>query len=199
IIFRSPGIPYNLKEIRQAKKNGVLISSATKLFFEKIKGKTKNIIGVTGTKGKGTTTTLIYKILKAAKKDVILAGNIGKPAINFLNKIKKNTFVVLELSSFQLQDLNQSPPIAVILDIFPDHQDTHKSLSEYFNAKKNICRWQNKNDLVFYFKNIPLSKKIAWVSQGKKISVDENKIKIFSSNDLKIKGEHNFKNAVMAY
>jgi UDP-N-acetylmuramoylalanine--D-glutamate ligase len=199
IIFRSPGVPYNLKALIIARKKGVKISSSTKLFLEKIKNKTKYIIGITGTKGKGTTSTLIYNILKAAKKDVILAGNIGSPAINYINKIKKNTFVILELSSFQLQDLKQSPHVAIILDIFPDHQDSHKSLKEYFNAKSNICRFQNKNGYTFYFKNILLSKKIASFGKGKKIGVDENKINNFGVNDLKIKGFHNFRNAAMAY
>ena len=83
IIFRSPGIPYTLPEIQKAKKTGVEISSPTKLFFELCPAK---IIGVTGTKGKGTTSTLIYKILKAAGKDVFLAGNIGTPALDILSK-----------------------------------------------------------------------------------------------------------------
>lgn len=199
IIFRSPGIYYNLPELISVRKKGIKISSATKLFFEKIKNQSKLIIGITGTKGKGTTSTLIYKILKNSGKDVVLAGNIGKPVLNYINKITKNTIVILELSSFQLQDLNISPHYAVVLDIFPDHQDIHLSIQEYLNAKSNICRYQTKNDIVFYFKNIALSKKIASLGKGKKIAVDENKIKNFSLNDLKIKGWHNFRNACMAY
>jgi UDP-N-acetylmuramoylalanine--D-glutamate ligase len=198
IIFRSPGVPYNLKELIKARKNGIQISSAIKLFFEKASKKTKNIIGITGTKGKSTTSTLIYKILKNAGKNVILAGNIGKSPLNYLNKINKNTFVVLELSSFQLQDLKQSPHIAVVLDIFSDHQDAHKSLKEYFDAKSNICKNQNKNDIVFYFKNNPKTKNIAQKGLGKKIAIDEKNFNLFSINDLKIKGIHNFKNAAIA-
>jgi len=198
IIFRSPGVPYNLKELIKARKNGIQISSAIKLFFEKASKKTKNIIGITGTKGKSTTSTLIYKILKNAQKNVFLGGNIGKSPLNYLNKINKNTFVVLELSSFQLQDLKQSPHIAVVLDIFPDHQDAHKSLKEYFEAKSNICKYQNKNDFVFYFKNNTITKNIAQKGLGKKIAVDEKNFNLFSINDLKIKGIHNFKNAAIA-
>jgi UDP-N-acetylmuramoylalanine--D-glutamate ligase len=198
IIFRSPGVPYNLKELVSARKKGIKISSAIKLFFEKASKKTKNIIGVTGTKGKSTTSTLIYKILKSAGKKAILAGNIGKSPLDYLNKITKNTFVVLELSSFQLQDLQFSPHIAVILDVFPDHQDSHSSLKEYFDAKSNICKHQNKNDVVFYFENNPNSKKIAFKSKGKKIAVSEKNFTLFNLNDLKIKGWHNFLNAIIA-
>src|SRR3990167_7814929 len=125
IIYRSPGIPYNLPQIQSAVKKGVKFSSATDLFFTQAKG---TIIGVTGTKGKSTTTTLIYKVLKNAGRDACLGGNIGKPAIELLPKLKKNSITVLELSSFQLQDLKHSPHIAVILDVFPDHLDAHQDL-----------------------------------------------------------------------
>lgn len=169
LVFRSPGIPYNFPEIRRAAKRGVVFSSATKLFFETCPAK---IIGITGTKGKGTAATLLYKILKSAGFDVSLAGNIGKPALNILPKIKKNSLVILELSSFQLQDLEKSPPIAVVLDIFPDHMDVHKNMKEYLDAKANICRHQNSStDAVFYFKNNLLSRVIAGRGLGKKVAV----------------------------
>lgn len=199
IVFRSPGVPYNLTEIKIAKQKGVKITSVTKFFLEKAKDRAKLIIGVTGTKGKSTTSALIYKVLKNAKKNVLLAGNMGRPAINYLNKINKNTIIVLELSSFQLQDLKNSPQIAIVLDIFPDHQDTHRSMKEYLEAKSNICRYQSKNNVVFYFKNIYLSMKVAQAGDGKKIGVDENKIKVFEPNGLKIKGWHSFRNACMVY
>ena len=117
-VFRSPGVPYNLTEIQRAISKGVIFKSVTSLFFERAKGR---IIGVTGTKGKGTTSTLLYKILKNCGHDVYLAGNIGKPAIEILPKLKKNSITILELSSFQLQDLKKSPQISLLLDIFPDH------------------------------------------------------------------------------
>src|SRR6266404_4030146 len=120
VIFRSPGIPYNLPELVRARKNGVIFSSLTKLFFAHCPGK---IIGITGTKGKGTTATLLYNIMRAARIPVFLAGNIGKPALDILPLVKKNSYVILELSSFQLQDLTVSPPIDAVLDIFPDHQE----------------------------------------------------------------------------
>lgn len=210
IIFRSPGIPYNLPEIKKAAKSGVEISSATKLFFDEARKKKVKIIGVTGTKGKGTTSTLIFKIIKSAGKKAFLAGNIGKPAIQLLPRLsalnpRKSAaaIAVLELSSFQLQDLTQSPDIAVILDVFPDHQDAHKNLKEYYEAKANIARYQKKSDKVFFFAENKLSKWIGQKSRGKKIPVGSrvsnsrewwNKIK----NAIKIPGRHNIKNALMA-
>jgi UDP-N-acetylmuramoylalanine-D-glutamate ligase len=175
-LFRSPGIPYLTQEIQDAKKAGTLIPSATKLFFGNMRlfptGKKRPIlIGVTGTKGKGTTCTLLAHILKTAGKKVVLAGNIGKPMLDVLPQAKRADYVVLELSSFQLQDIAESPHIAVVLDIFPDHLDAHKSLEEYFEAKSNIARFQSPADRVFYFSNNPLSKRIAAPGKGRKIAV----------------------------
>ncbi|MEK7087014.1 MAG: UDP-N-acetylmuramoyl-L-alanine--D-glutamate ligase [Patescibacteria group bacterium] len=199
VVFRSPGIPYNSVEIKKAVKAGIIISSATQLFFEKTEKISCKIIGVTGTKGKGTTATLLYKILKACGRDVYLVGNIGKPAIEILPKLKKNSVVVFELSSFQLQDLKFSPKIAIILDVFPDHLDAHKNFNEYLNAKINIAKFQRRKDKIFYFENNKYSRWIVAKSHAKKIPVFINGIKIFSQKDLKMPGAHNFKNALMAY
>lgn len=168
IVFRSPGVPYNLTEIQSAIKNGIKISSATKLFFQHCPA---TIIGITGTKGKSTAATLIYKILMASGFDAYLAGNIGKPALDILPKLSRKSLVVLELSSFQLQDLKQSPQTAVVLDIFPDHLDAHRNWKEYLNAKKTISKFQNSNDILFYFKNNKYSKLIANNSLAKKNGV----------------------------
>jgi UDP-N-acetylmuramoylalanine--D-glutamate ligase len=166
LVFRSPGVPYNLPEIQRAIKRDVKFSSATKLFFDLCPA---TIIGVTGTKGKGTTSTILYKILKKENRDVYLAGNIGVPAVDILPKLKKNSVVILELSSFQLQDLKKSPPVAVVVDTFPDHLDAHKTIKEYLDAKTNIVKYQKKSDVVFYFADNDWSKKIALRSPGKKI------------------------------
>jgi len=195
VIFRSPGVPYNLPEIQRAIKKGVKFSSATALFFEKAKGK---IVGITGTKGKGTTATLLYKILKACNKSVYLAGNIGKPVIEILPKLRKNSIVILELSSFQLQDLKKSSDIAVVLDIFPDHLDLHRNLREYISAKSAISKFQNPNDKVFYFADNQWAKWLARKSRAKKIPVSPQNLKLFKPEDLKIPGQHNFRNAIMA-
>ena len=216
VVFRSPGIPYNLPELQRARKTGVLFSSATKLFFgaishESIVNSHLLVIGITGTKGKGTTATILYNILKNAGEDVFLAGNIGIPALDLIPKIEsrvtnrksvvkshKSVFVILELSSFQLQDLEVSPSIAVVTDVFPDHQDSHKNLAEYYNAKTRIARYQKKTDSVFFMANNAMSRQIASKSKGRKIAVDEKTFSLFSEKDLKIRGDHNFKNAAMA-
>lgn len=152
ILFRSPGWPLNCPGVKEAKKQGSIIYSPMKLFFDICPA--KNIIGVTGTKGKGTTSSLIYSIFKAAKKDVYLGGNIGVAPFSFLNKLKKDSCVVLELSSFQLEDLNKSPHICVITNFYSEHlapadpnnPNFHKSLSAYWKAKANIFIHQNDND-----------------------------------------------------
>ncbi len=195
IIFRSPGIPYELPEIQTAIKNGVIFSSATKLFFEHKEGL---VIGVTGTKGKGTTCTLLYNILKAAHYKVFLAGNIGLPAVSILSKLKENSITILELSSFQLHDLKCSPEIAVVLNIFPDHMDSHNNFEEYFSAKSSIAKYQKPNDLIFYDRENTFATQIAQISPAKKIGVSTKNFALFNQGDLLTKGEHNFKNAIMA-
>ncbi len=189
LIFRSPGVPYNLPEIQAAIAAGKKVSSATKLFFELCPAK---IIGVTGTKGKGTTSTLISEFLKAGKKKVLLAGNIGLSPLEILSKAKKNSWVVLELSSFQLQDLDKSPSISVITEIFPDHMDVHKDLQEYLDAKSNICRHQEPTGAVFYFSDNRPGAKIASFCPGKQYMVnapnDLNKNKLLASAVAKYLG-----------
>lgn len=146
VVIRSPGIPWLSPAIQQAKAAGVEISSQTKLFFALSPAR---IIGVTGTKGKGTTASLIKEILEAEFKHrqaqnqrVFLAGNIGKDPFAFIDDLTKDDWVVLELSSFQLQDLEQSPDIAVVLNITSDHLDHHRSRDEYLAAKASIIRYQ---------------------------------------------------------
>ncbi len=208
IVFRSPGVPYNLPELQRARKSGVKFSSATKLFFEHLEQfdhRTSNVIGITGTKGKGTTATLIYKIIKAAGKRTFLAGNIGKPALDILPKLKlkvisHKSYVILELSSFQLQDLTVSPHVAVILRILPDHLDSHKTFREYVLAKSNICAHQKPKDIVFYNAANRHSRLIATYGRGKKIAVPTDDIAVpFGPEDLAVIGPHNFQNVVVAY
>ncbi len=168
IIFRSPGVPYALPELARARRAGVVFSSATKLFFERFRG---TIVGITGSKGKGTAATLLYRMLRRAGYKTFLGGNIGVPAINFLRRASKKHIAVLELSSFQLQDLRQSPHIAVVLDVFPEHLDVHKNAREYFAAKARICRFQKQSDAVFYFSDNVRSAGIARKSRGRKIGI----------------------------
>ncbi|PIP51242.1 UDP-N-acetylmuramoyl-L-alanine--D-glutamate ligase [Candidatus Berkelbacteria bacterium CG10_big_fil_rev_8_21_14_0_10_33_10] len=178
IIFRTPGIPYLLKQIQTAKKAGTIIYSQTKLFFDLCPAK---IIAVTGTKGKGTTSHLIYNILKDnLSVKVYLAGNFGKDPFDFIDEIRHEDIVILELSSFQLQDLEKSSHIAVITPITPDHQDRHKSIKEYWQAKLNLIRFQTKRDFAIICRDSNLSKKIKWLTKAQKI--------FYSSKDNLISG-----------
>ncbi|MEZ4156812.1 MAG: UDP-N-acetylmuramoyl-L-alanine--D-glutamate ligase [Candidatus Paceibacterota bacterium] len=205
IVFRSPGVPFLTKEIQAAKKSGVAISSVTNIFFQEIHTlrQKKNsdypkIIAVTGTKGKGTTSTLIYNMLKKAGKKAVLAGNIGVPMLDVLSKAKKSEFIVLELSSFQLQDLKHSADVAVLVPVSPDHLDHHKTMAEYVNAKAQLTKTQVKGCRAYCVAGNKLSEKIVSFSAGKKVFVKPESFKLFDSSDLSVPGMHNFENAVLA-
>lgn len=193
ILFRSPGWP--IDSITNYKlRLTTLVSSPMKLFFELCP--TKNIIGVTGAKGKGTTASLIYEILRAAGKRAFLGGNIGVAPFAFIDKVKKNDWVVLELSSFQLEDMTASPSVAVITNFYPEHlspadpanPNFHKSAKEYWEAKANIFSWQKKGDYAI-FKQTP---SFNFQTKGKKI--------YFSKSELpsRLIGEHNKENIAAA-
>jgi UDP-N-acetylmuramoylalanine--D-glutamate ligase len=195
IIYRSPGVYRFLPEIVKAEKSGVKVSSAIKLFFEKCPGK---IIGVTGTKGKGTTCSLIYEILKSAGKDVYLAGNIGKPYLELLSKLTKDSLVVLEMSSFQLIDMEVSPNISVVLNITSDHMDWHKSQKEYVDAKKNIVSHQDKNDWTLVSDEYALSRNFGKLTRGRVIKFSKDSLGKEFKQNLLLRGEHNLENIAAA-
>lgn len=136
-IFRSPGIMSSKKEFEEAIKNGSVLTSEMEAFFDMCKAK---IIGVTGSDGKTTTTTLIGEVLKKAGYTVHIGGNIGTPLIDRLHEIKESDYVVVELSSFQLMSMKKSPDIAVITNIAPNHLDKHKDMDEYIQSKTNIFK-----------------------------------------------------------
>ena len=215
IIFRSQGVKRNLLQILEAEEVGVEISSEIKLFFDLSPSK---IIGVTGTKGKGTTSTLISNILESAGYDVYLAGNIGIPRLDLLPRLKSTNWVVLELSSTQLIDLHKSPHIAVVLNITTDHLDWHRDRDEYVNSKTQIVKYQKDNDFavlaydykdsrkfskltrgeVFYFSN---SKKVngAYVNNGRiLLEIRNKKIEIGRVENLLLRGRHNWENVCAA-
>lgn len=141
-IIRSPGIsPYVFKTTTH-------VTSATNIFFSRVKGMT---IGVTGTKGKSTTSSLITHILKTKFSDVRLVGNIGKPMLDELDSATDKTFFVIELSSHQLVDIRYSPHIAVLLDIVPEHMDYYPDFETYKAAKANITKFQKHDDVAFSY------------------------------------------------
>jgi len=254
VIFRSPGISYFNPKIQEAIEHGIKVSSQIKLFFDLCPCK---IIGVTGTKGKGTTASLIYEILKNKfqnqnyklqiktqisnsknqnsyqlpttdySTNIYLAGNIGYPAITLIPKLKNDDIVILELSSFQLMDLDKSPYIATITNLTVDHLDYHRDINEYREAKFNILKYQNENDLAilnkestFALKNLQeLKSKIEYfsnendqdyhksengnvgaiVKDGAVILDPENRnIEICNLENINLLGSHNLENIAAA-
>lgn len=167
LIIKSPGVPIHLPKIEKCFKEKKIISP-TQIFFENFPGK---IIGVTGTKGKSTTTSLIFQVLKTTFKNIALAGNIGRPLLDILSLKSNKTLVVCELSSHQLFNLKNSPHVAVFLNFYPEHLDYYKDLQEYLQAKANIALWQKETDFFIYNSAFPQIKKIAKLSKAKKIPI----------------------------
>jgi len=155
VIMRSPGVPLRyVKEVRAQAPN-VLITSGTELFLERHRDIT---IGVTGTKGKSTTSSLICHMLKLANFDAILGGNIGIPALRLLDT--PASLYVLELSSYQLADIHHSPHVAVFLNLYPEHLDHHGDFQAYGEAKANIARFQHHGDYLVLPSDTPLLEQI---------------------------------------
>ncbi len=202
ISVRTPGIALDKIQVSGE------VTTVTKLFFEACEAP---IIGVTGTKGKGTTCTLIAKMLEASGKKVWLVGNIGKPSLDILSQVQKDDIVVYELSSFQLWDVEQSPQTAVVLLVEPDHLNVHSSMEDYVGAKANIAKHQKPSDNIIYHPTNPESAKIAQFSSGKKqrycapegAYIEDGNIiiadqTICSVSDVGLLGEHNLENICAA-
>ena len=146
VIIKTPGIPY-LRQLIQAEIKGKLITSNVQLFLETVEGK---VIGVTGTKGKSTTASVTYHILKHAGLRPILAGNIGRPTLPLILEDNPGKIYVLELSSHQLRTVSISPHIAIFMNFYPEHLDYNQTLEEYFSSKANITLFQTPNDYFIY-------------------------------------------------
>ncbi len=145
VLFRTPGMHPGHPAIRTLAAKGARVTSEMEVFFEVCPC---NLIAVTGSDGKTTTTTLISEMLKASGKTVWLGGNIGTPLLPLARQMGKDDFAVVELSSFQLMDMRRSPARAVVTNLAPNHLDVHKDMDEYVEAKKNIFRYQSGEDLL---------------------------------------------------
>lgn len=200
LIIKNPGVKPGNPYIQHAIDLGKQVEQDMGIFLQSVKP--SQIIGVTGTKGKSTTSSLIYEILKSAGRNVILAGNIGSSVLDSLDQITEETLIVLELSSFQLESFDNhkvSPKWALITNIFPDHLNYYKNMSEYTLAKKVITQYQTSSDFLFLKKDDPVTAQPDFLKDIK------SKIIYFSKKDLpsnfkpEILGEHNLENIAAAY
>ncbi len=212
VIFRTPGMKFDLPELTKARKRGRVVTSEMEVFFKLCPCK---LYAVTGSDGKTTTTTLISEFLKAAGKKVHLGGNIGKPLLPEIETISEDDCAVAELSSFQLISMRESPDVAVVTNLSPNHLDVHKSMEEYIDAKKNAFLHQDAfsrtvlnadNDITRGFQE--LARGDVWMfSRKEKVqrgvwcdgtSIFVNDDKLLDVSEIKIPGWHNVENYMAA-
>lgn len=217
IIFRTPGMSFNLPELSAARKKGIAVTSEMEVFFDLCPA---TIFAVTGSDGKTTTTTLIAKMLEKEGKKVHVGGNIGKPLLPEIENISPDDFVVVELSSFQLISMRKSPDVAVVTNVAPNHLDVHKDMDEYVEAKKNIILHQNAfsrtvlnddNDITHSFKGYVRGQSLSFSMEGPIKNgawLDENgnihmayrgiDVPIMHRKEITILGDHNVANYLAA-
>lgn len=208
IAVKSPGIKSDLLKITY--------TTPTNIFMSNAKGK---IIGISGTKGKSTTTTLIYLMLRQQGFDAYMGGNIGQSPLDFLDKLNDQSWTVLELSSFQLKDMEISPHISVLLMIAPEHLDYHVTMEDYVYAKRNILRAQSREDFAVINRDYPASNEsdieteadVFKVSREREVNLgcfvkDESvwirnrgkDLEIIKIKEIGLRGEHNLENVCAA-
>ncbi len=212
-VFVSPGVPLQMAPLVKAQEQGVPLTSETQLFFELCQGR---IAGITGSSGKTTTTTLVGEMLRAAGLSVHVGGNIGVPLLERLDQIGAEDWVVLEMSSFQLERLPYSPPIAAVLNVTPNHLDRHGDMESYVDAKANILRHQRAGDRAILSADDPVAAGLStveppiWFSlertvEGSYLEGDQIRLRRGSSVDtvcrvgeVRLRGRHNLSNVLAA-
>lgn len=209
IVIRNPGVPRTSRYLLLAQEHGARIEMEIALFFQACRGR---IIGVTGTRGKTTTTSLLYEILRASGKSTVLGGNVaGVETLSLLPQITPETLVVLELSSWQLEGLaphNISPAVAVMTNIYPDHLNTYSGMEEYAAAKANIFRHQSAEGLAIFNYDNPWTRRFGEEAHGEtwftsielhgSFRRDSTTLEPFVFSDTPLAGKHNLENILLA-
>ena len=216
IIFRAPSCMPTKKELIEEEKRGAIITTEIEMLMKMCPS---TVIGVTGSDGKTTTTSLIYEIIKKAGYKCYIGGNIGTPLFTKLSEMKEEDFVVLELSSFQLMNMEISPKISVITNISPNHLNIHSSYEEYIEAKKNIFKHQGKEDIVVLNYDNEITRECAKEAEGNVVFfssktkledgviLDDNIVKlcndkvrrhVLKAEDTHLRGKHNLENICAA-
>lgn len=210
LVFRTPGMHPGNPALETLRQNGAEITSEMEIFFELCPC---TILAVTGSDGKTTTSTLIAEMLKAEGKTVWLGGNIGTPLLQHCDEMEQSDYAVVELSSFQLMDMKRSPHVAVITNLAPNHLDVHKDMEEYVEAKKNIYRFQGKDDVLVVNADNALTapltgrgttRQFSRQGNGKQgVYLDGEMIcrdgtEVLDRRDIVIPGEHNVENYMAA-
>lgn len=210
LIFKTPGMRFDVPQLLQAKEKGSVVTSEMEVFFDICPCK---IIAVTGSDGKTTTTTLIHKMLTEKGYKTWLGGNIGNPLLTQTKDMEPDDIVVLELSSFQLHTMKKSPHIAVMTNITPNHLDMHKDYQEYIDAKKNIMKYQGENDILIVNSSNDVTEEIGKYAKGRlvefsskkdaDVTLNNNAIfykgkEILKVSDIKLPGMHNVENYMAA-
>ena len=209
VLFRTPGMHPGNPAIQALRDRGAKVTSEMEVFFEVCPC---TLIAVTGSDGKTTTTTLVSEMLKASGKTVWLGGNIGTPLLPLCRQMKKEDFAVVELSSFQLMDMERSPQRALITNLAPNHLDIHKDMQEYVDAKKNISRFQGTDGMLVLNADNAITARFRGNGETRFFSRrertncvwEENGViyrrgeKLLESREILIPGTHNIENYMAA-
>ena len=213
LIFVSPGVPPELPVLEQARRRGIPLSSASALFLARCPAP---IVGITGSSGKSTTTALVGEMLAAAGRKTVVGGNIGRPLLGHLQELDRDSIVVMELSSFQLESIDQDPWIATVTNVTPNHLDRHPSMEAYVAAKRRIFEFQRPTDWTVLNADDPVSREFcppgrtAWFSLDRPVEggfLDGDQLRLTLNGESKLvldrsrlalRGRHNLANALTA-
>jgi len=217
IIFRSPSAMPFIPELQEEAQRGAIITSEIEMVLNLTPG---TVIGITGSDGKTTTTSLIYEIVKEAGYSCYLGGNIGTPLFTKIEEMKPEDIIVLELSSFQLMDMEISPKISVVTNVTPNHLNVHSSYEEYIDAKANLFKYQNEDGIVVLNNDNEITKGFSKDTKGKSVLFssksklndgyiyDDGMIKycedgvrrhIINTKEIPLRGVHNYENICAAF